>query len=44
MSFLCLPFQAHVYFQTLATRAREWKDTAEKDHVEKERIESESRG
>ena len=44
MSFLCLPFQANVYFQTLATRAREWKDTAKKDRVEKECIESESRG
>ena len=30
MSFLCFPFQANIYFQTLATRAREWKDTAEK--------------
>ena len=41
---MCLPFQANVYFQTLATRAREWKDTAEKDRVEKERLEGESRG
>ena len=32
-----------MYFQTLATRGREWKDTAERDRLEKEHIESESR-
>ena len=44
MTSFHVPFHANIYFQTLGTRAREWKDDATKESLDRDRFMTDSRG